>query len=289
VENKNISNHEKLGSTASLGQNTVTTVSDSTSINTELWRYEIFYDMFPNYFTASWGEKVLYIGQTVLMFNSRPYDSVKKNFDKWMSDENDCMRAVNLWSHQEQVYYIKIQELLNEPHIDIAKFDAIIDEIKSCITMHLSEIAIENANLLKQLNLIKDFYLLGRGELFLEFLKKISGFPSKISNDGLSREFDRAFQLAATSVNVSDDIEQFSLYYVKDDAEGFSYDTNDFLNYITLRFKVIWPLHLLFSPKVLEQYNNLFRFLLRIKKIQYDLQLVWCFHREQNFKKYVYC
>jgi len=44
---------------------------------------------------------------------------------------------------------------------------------------------------------------------------------------------------------------------------------------ITLKYKVVWPLHLLFSPAALNDYNTLFRFLLRVKKTQIDLWNLW--------------
>lgn len=44
----------------------------------------------------------------------------------------------------------------------MSKLEDIIDEIKLCVSEHLSDIAIKEADLFKQLILIKDFYLLGR-------------------------------------------------------------------------------------------------------------------------------
>jgi gamma-tubulin complex component 4 len=37
---------------------------------------------------------------------------------------------------------------------------------------HLWELAVEEAELFLQLKLMKDFFLLGRGELFLEFIRQ---------------------------------------------------------------------------------------------------------------------
>lgn len=51
---------------------------------------------------------------------------------------------------------------------------------------------------------------------------------------------------------------------------------------IRLNFNVKWPLHLFFSPLVLDRYGELFSFLLQIRQIQYDLHLVWHMHREKK-------
>lgn len=47
---------------------------------------------------------------------------------------------------------------------------------------------------------------------------------------------------------------------------------------IILKYKVIWPLHLLFNPSALNNYNILFKFLLRVKKTQIDLWNLWSEH-----------
>lgn len=116
-------------------------------------------------------------------------------------------------------------------------------------------------------------------------------------------ELNIAFEKAANSVHITDEIEMFTFDLPKVDADSFSYETKGnanmitkimshlwfefigFINFITLNYKVKWPLHLLFSPAILDNYNNLFRFLLRIKKTQFDLHCVWSHHRENKLKK----
>lgn len=49
-------------------------------------------------------------------------------------------------------------------------------------------------------------------------------------------------------------------------------------NLISLKYKVVWPLHLLFGPKVIQDYNVIFRFLLRVKKTQMELHNLWRNH-----------
>lgn len=56
---------------------------------------------------------------------------------------------------------------------------------------HLWKLAVEEAELFLQLKLMKDFFLLGRGELFLEFIQQASGIlqnpPVSTSTRGESR------------------------------------------------------------------------------------------------------
>uniref|UniRef100_A0A034V8L5 Gamma-tubulin complex component n=1 Tax=Bactrocera dorsalis TaxID=27457 RepID=A0A034V8L5_BACDO len=87
-----------------------------------------------------------------------------------------------------------------------------------------------------------------------------------------------AFESAAHGVGVSEDLERFSLSI----AKPLMHSSNpkelehNYLHYMQLNYKINWPLHLLFSPKVIDNYNILFRFLLLIKKMQFELHMMWC-------------
>lgn len=70
------------------------------------------------------------------------------------------------------------------------------------------------------------------------------------------------------------------MHLIIDDSDDIS---NPIINkLIRLNFNVKWPLHLFFSPVVLDRYGELFCFLLQIRQIQYDLHLVWHMHREKK-------
>lgn len=255
--------------------------SSEPSINLDLWQYEINHNTLPYYFANSWAEKVLFIGQTVLMFNSDPRDSENAGF---RSLENV---ACSSWIDRQHEIYQKFHQLQEMKKITVPAFERIVDEIKISVTEHLSDVAIKDADLIKQLKLIKDFYLLGRGELFHEFIKAIDPIYGNILTDNSLRDINRIFQVAAASVNTSDDAELFQFEMIKNNAkdDSFIYEKKGLFQHLQLRYKIKWPLHLLFSPKILDKYNDLFRFLIRIRKIQYDLQMLWCFHREEKIQR----
>lgn len=273
----------------------------ASSINTELWRYEVAYSMLPYYFSATWAENVLLTGQTVLTFNS------SSNSNKMRDEDQDLSKKLNnygdgivhqttdssLWGDQEEhEIFRRFHELQSEEILNIvSKLEHIVNAIKSCVTEHLFNVAMDDADLVAQMRLIKDYFLLGRGELYHEFIKLIVTSTAAMHNNEVwtQRELNRFFVTAGNSVNIfSEDIEQFSFSVAKDGAMENRQDRyassgiweNDFINGVTLKYKVKWPLHLLFSPKVLERYNEMFRFLLKIKKTQYDLQQVWSQHRQ---------
>lgn len=255
--------------------------SSEPSLNLDLWHYEINFDMLPHYFPRSWAEKVLFVGQTVLMFNSDPRELTRD----FTSDADLVAEKQSVWGDQEQMFFQKFHELQEGDKLTVLTFEQVIDDIKLCVTEHLSEIAITEADLSKQLKLVKDFFLVGRGELFYEFVKAIKPLYTHLITENTVRDINRAFQVAAASVNLHDEIDLFSFEMVKEEIDSFNYETRGFFSFLTLRYKIKWPLHLLFSPKVLEKYNDLFRFLISIKKIQHDLHDVWRHHREEKVQR----
>lgn len=258
------------------------TISDTASVNSDLWHYEICYDMLPPNFTPSWAEKVLFIGQTVQMLSVDPRKTKKKV--SICSDDEFEIEVGSLWNKQEHIYFNKLQVLYNDDCMDIGTYERIVNEIKLYVTERLSEIAFNQADLIKHLRLVKDYYLLGRGELFLEFIiqtNEISATREGI-NEHLARDVNRGFQAALNRTFT--DLEQLTMCMPLDDIElkDLDDDPHVFLQLINLKFKVKWPLHLFFSPTILKRYNELFRFLLQIRKLQNDLHTVWRQHREKK-------
>lgn len=247
-----------------------------------MWHYEICFDMLPHYFLPSWAEKVLFIGQTILMFNSPPPRDESKQSD--VTSNDDKIRTSSLFGGDEIIYFQKFDALFQNDHVTSAKIEQIVDEIKICVTKHLSDIAINEADLIEQLKLIKNLFLLGRGELYHEFIKNTKSIS--IDSENLVRDVNQAFRTASTSVNMNDDVEQFHFSVNRDGMDSFVVSgMHNLVNILVLKYKVQWPLHLIFSPKVIDRYNEMFRFLLRIKKAQYDLQNVWNFHRQFKTEK----
>lgn len=56
-----------------------------------------------------------------------------------------------------------------------------------------------------------------------------------------------------------------------------SYQANkqDAWSGLSLDYSIEWPLHLILGPDTIEKYNQLFRFLLPIKRVQLELQEAW--------------
>lgn len=310
--------------------------------NGDLWRYEIGYDQLPPYFTPQWAEKVRFIGQTVVTFNLDPNSgdggagghdvsaqAAKASSIHGGSSDGAGLTSETLWNDQEHVFVQQLRAICANGRLHLHCYETVVDEIKVYVSGRLSQIAIEQADLVGQLRLIKDFYLLGRGEFYLEFIKQTRAVlelngncaPTTAAGRGtiidetMAKDIVTAFTTAANNINVADDLEQFQLtvpldalgavtgrsslnvsfYNASLDGQHDGIETAaadaaaaaaaavvGFIPSLTLRYRVRWPLHLLFSPRMIDGYNEMFRFLLQIKRIQYELQMVWCDHRERR-------
>lgn len=69
----------------------------------------------------------------------------------------------------------------------------------------------------------------------------------------------------------------FNRLFLKSWAFTSAYQSNkqDPWSGLSLDYTVDWPLHLILGPDTLEKYNQIYRFLLPIKRVQLDLQDAW--------------
>ncbi|XP_017762035.1 PREDICTED: gamma-tubulin complex component 4-like [Eufriesea mexicana] len=273
-------------------QNSLISVDDKnnfidTKFSGDMWNYNVQIDMLPSYIRPSLATKILTIGQTIIMFGNDPRQ--KKDFA--ISDQTET----SIWGEKEYEFFLKLQNLQKKHIFNIIEFERTIDELKQCITELLWRVAVEEAQLVQQLKLVKDFFLMGRGDLFLEFIRLTAHILNKSPTQHTSRDINLAFQMALRKMHLNDENAMDSFNFIvpvpADESEDIEVEGMEFTEkeredpierrgwgMITLKYKVVWPLHLLFSPSALNDYNTLFKFLLRVKKTQIDLWNLWSEH-----------
>lgn len=180
--------------------------------------------------------------------------------------------------------------------LNLSKLQKIVADMKKYVTENLYQIAKKDSDLMEQLKRIKDLYLLGRGDLFEEFFKECRSIGNGNPTTWSAKDSNRAFQMAAHSLNLGEELEQFSFVdsvpvaMMVEEAPtnpSINQSIDHTMQFSAIKYKVKWPLHLIFSQKIMDRYNELFRFLLRIKRAQHDLQLIWTKHREQRLDRSV--
>ncbi|CAH2042308.1 unnamed protein product, partial [Iphiclides podalirius] len=285
--------HSSPSTTTTCDKSLVTTLQQ-TSLDCG---YNINPSMIPYFMPLSLAQEILFIGKTVILFGFDPRRVKRTNMQlnrpllPLQRLDNDT-RRFTIWEEKEAEFHEKLQKLKDPEVFEVCNLRCVVREIKECVTKHLWTVAVEEAELLHELRLMKDFYLLGRGELFLELLRLTAHMLDKPTTRTSTRDMNHAFQLAARAVFLSNsaDIEKFSfeLPYVKPNVsansslDDDSSTVADGWSSIILKYDFKWPLHLLFAPEVLARYNDMFRLLLRIKKTQHDLHALWKTYKQSR-------
>lgn len=111
----------------------------------------------------------------------------------------------SVWGDKEYEYFRKLQNLQAKSVFNIVEFDRTINELKQCVTELLWHVAVEEAQLMQQLRLVKEFFLMGRGDLFLEFIKLTAHILNKTPTSHTSRDINLAFQMALRKMHLNDE------------------------------------------------------------------------------------
>lgn len=133
-----------------------------------------------------------------------------------------------VWGDKEYEFFRKLQNLQAKPVFNIVEFDRTINELKQCVTELLWHVAVEEAQLMQQLKLVKEFFLMGRGDLFLEFIKLTAHILNKAPTSHTSRDINLAFQIALRKMHLNDEnaIDSFNFAVPIPHSENEDTDTD---------------------------------------------------------------
>jgi len=237
---------------------------DAISISSDLNRISIVHSMLPFYIPDRVAEKVLFIGKSVQMLKDT--ENIKSH--QYTHHNNDLLNG------RETEFLQTLHKLQRLPHLSIPALENEIDKIKACVAEQLWKLVVEDADLIKHLKLLKEMYLLGRGELYLTFIDHASTLMRGLPTKNMSYDINAAFvQSLAKILTYSEEYERlFSVSLnVTDDDVGLK----TMWDHLKIIYHPPWPLHLLFTKSVMEKYNSLFAFLLKVRRTQIELQNVW--------------
>uniref|UniRef100_A0A4W4GM29 Gamma-tubulin complex component n=1 Tax=Electrophorus electricus TaxID=8005 RepID=A0A4W4GM29_ELEEL len=212
-------------------------IEEENMLAPSLQQFSLRVEMLPSYIPIRVAEKILFVGESVQMFENHNHSP---------------SRAGSILKHQEDTFATELHRLKQQPLFSLVDFENVIDAIRSTVAEHLWTLMVEESDLLGQLKIIKDFYLLGRGELYQVFI-------------------DLAQHIREGTTPPQDSSPR--------DAPSTGWAA------LGLTYKVQWPLHILFTPAVLEKYNVVFRYLLSVRRVQSELQHCWALQMQRKHLK----
>lgn len=265
-------------------------IEEENMLAPSLQQFSLRTEMLPSYIPIRVAEKILFVGESVQMFENHNHSP---------------SRARSILKHQEDMFAAELHRLKQQPLFSLVDFENLIDGIRSTVAEHLWTLMVEESDLLGQLKIIKDFYLLGRGELYQVFIDHAQHMLKTPPTAVTEHDVNVAFQQAAHKVLLDDDnllplLHLTVDYQGKDGKEGTT--TRDGATppqdtsprevpptgwaALGLAYKVQWPLHILFTPAVLEKYNVVFRYLLSVRRVQSELQHCWALQMQRKHLKH---
>ncbi|KAM3925552.1 gamma-tubulin complex component 4 [Leptodactylus fuscus] len=259
-------------------------IEEENMLAPSLKQFSLRVEMLPSYIPVRVAEKILFVGESVQMFENQNVNMT---------------RTGSILKNQEDIFAAELHRLKQQPLFSLVDFEFVLDRIRSTVAEHLWKLMVEESDLIGQLKIIKDFYLLGRGELFQAFIDIAQHMLKTPPTAVTEHDVNVAFQLSAHKVLLDDDnllpLLHLTIDYhgkeqkdLSQPREGPSRDTSpreaptSGWAALGLSYKVQWPLHILFTPAVLEKYNVVFKYLLSVRRVQSELQHCWALQMQRK-------
>ncbi|XP_044300832.1 gamma-tubulin complex component 4 isoform X3 [Varanus komodoensis] len=202
------------------------------------------------------------------------------------------LHPCSILKNQEDIFAAELHRLKQHLVFNLMDFESVVDWIRSTVAEHLWKLMVEESDLIGQLKIIKDFYLLGRGELFQAFIDTAQHMLKSPPTAVTEHDVNVAFQQSAHKVLLDDDnllpLLHLTIHYHgkehRDASQSREAPSRELSPHesptsgwaaLGLSYKVQWPLHILFTPAVLEKYNVVFKYLLSVRRVQAELQHCW--------------
>lgn len=146
---------------------------------------------------------------------------------------------------------------------------------------------VNDLDILSHFKSMRNYFLLMNGEFSISICQKLfskleSGVrPEELLNyQSLHMILDHALSRSRNDTNT----EQLS-FIVQNIPEKFELHSPAVLNMLTMSYKLEWPLTLILNPETIEQYQAIFNYLLKLKRISWVLEECFQILKEQH-KKY---
>ncbi|PAA93265.1 hypothetical protein BOX15_Mlig032545g1 [Macrostomum lignano] len=245
--------------------NATTAAADTSSIivSTGAQKAELQFSLLPAYLPLTLAQRILFVGEAVRCFGLNE------------------SRSSAFLAELERLFLPRLETLADASQFDLLALEEFVADVRSHVTEQLWRLLMEDYSLEQQLQAVKDFYLMGRGEFYLAFIDLAGPLLDKPPHRMLGQQLRACFERAARAVGLEDDqaLKQFDVWF--DDSQaaaagaGGSASDADSWSRVGLKFKHGWPFHLLFNDDILARYCQVFRFLLTVKRVQLTLQRSW--------------
>uniref|UniRef100_A0A8C4QKY4 Gamma-tubulin complex component n=1 Tax=Eptatretus burgeri TaxID=7764 RepID=A0A8C4QKY4_EPTBU len=281
--------------------------------------------MLPSYIPVRLAENILFIGQSIQMFDgdagARSTPHWGESMQKFNNKTGPCCRSGWDQRAREDLFALQLHQLKECQEFIFADLENVVDKIRNAVAevfgqvarrssigdfsipdikrggvanldwrrrrrgAHLWKLVVEEADLLGQLKVMKDFFLLGRGELFQAFIDTAQQSLKHLSTAVTAHDVKIAFQKSARKILLDDEPSLQLLHLTISPHNGQSSELQHSAtgcSLLGLSYEVRWPMHILLTPNILESYNTIFHHLLEVRRVQTELQQCWATQMQQK-------
>jgi len=218
-------------------------------------RYRLVYEMVPAHISTHLADKIYFIGESIQLFES----------DRRVEVQGAVLRE------RETEFYQQLVRLRDRDEFVVAEFADFVDRIRETVSSHLHRLVMVQAGLVDELRQVSDVFLLGRGELFHVFIRgadrRLSAPPTAATQHDVNQVWRHAAQAVLQHQEEEALVGKVRLVVGSSLSPGWEQ--------LTLQYAVPWPLHLVVTPASLDRYNQVFQFLLYVRRTQAALHQLW--------------
>lgn len=174
--------------------NTLATTTATAPINNYV-QYQLVAEMVPSYVQMSIAEKILFVGESWLLL---------KNND----DENSSSNKSLDYDEQNQLVQNELHALLADEDFNIFEFERIIERARIDLSLALRNLFVERFRLCQELEQMRSFYLMERGELFNLFIRRASSLllNMKKSTPAVENDVNEVFKQCMNDLQLDNTI-----------------------------------------------------------------------------------
>ncbi|CAI9719478.1 gamma-tubulin complex component 4-like [Octopus vulgaris] len=229
--------------------------------------YVIRADLLPSYIGYQVAKKILFVGESIKMFDTQKLTPEIKKL------ENSLRKGQENFSKD-------LFKLSQEKNFNQINFRETVNAIRGFVAEQLWLLVVEDSDIFGQLKLLKDIFLFGRGDLYQSFIDTAHSLLISIPQYNTEHELNSVFRAGICNTLWENDsyLHNFQLTCktgTGDRPSNVNVFSGTVLNALGLTYTVQWPLHIFFTPSVLEKYECVFKFLMKVHYVQMELQHCW--------------
>ncbi|TRY67652.1 hypothetical protein TCAL_05867 [Tigriopus californicus] len=240
------------------------TQEDTSTFKSKAKRYRLKAEMVPGHISLKLAEKIFFIGESIQLFET----------DRKLEVQGSVLRE------RETEVYEKLAALRDLREFRVVEFERFVDSVRETASRHLHSLLLERADLKEELWIARNFFFLGRGELFHTFISSADGYLEQAPSATTQHDVRQTFSAACRSILQDDEkiTKKIKVNVVIPNGDESKVKPIGW-KCLTLQYSVPWPLHLILSEKSLEDYNRVFQFLITVKRTQLLLHKMWALQK----------